>query len=270
MSGANLAQRTVAVLRAVGSVPDGIGLSEISRVSGIPKATCLRILRVLSNEDLVTFDLDSKRYNISMGMLALVVGVLDETNIYAAIQRELAALSESTRETAGIDILGETGVVVVVQVQGPQLISQAAKPVPRVLAEWCTSTGKVLNAWRAVEDVRRRLSGVRSPAQIKTFLSELDKTREQGYGVTYNEFEEGAAAVATPIRVNGDVAAALWIGGPSYRLSRDRIPNLTRRMAASSGRLEALLAVSGSRLFQSATELPLAEFDAQAKEASTS
>ncbi|CAM5742323.1 hypothetical protein SHIRM173S_00174 [Streptomyces hirsutus] len=39
-SEAGLVRRTIWLLRTVAAHPDGVGLSEIARESGIPKATC--------------------------------------------------------------------------------------------------------------------------------------------------------------------------------------------------------------------------------------
>src|SRR3954452_3663208 len=146
MGAAGLVHKTVAVLRTVAASTGGIGLSELSRVTGIPKATCLRIVAVLEEEHLVALDVDSKRYTVALGALALAGSLLDPGGSHRIIAAELESLAAPTQETAGLDVLRGTEVVVIEQVAGPQLIGQTAKPVPRSLATWNTSTGKVLLA----------------------------------------------------------------------------------------------------------------------------
>ena len=70
----SLVRKTMAVLRAVAAGQDGVGLSEVARSASVPKATCLRILTDLIDEQLVVFDFESKRYAVAFGALALVGG----------------------------------------------------------------------------------------------------------------------------------------------------------------------------------------------------
>jgi IclR family transcriptional regulator, acetate operon repressor len=241
-SPSSLVQRTIALLRIVAASPEGIGLSEIARVSGIPKATCHRVLTILQQEGLIAVDTTTKRYGVSLGLMSLVAAFLGEQSAHVLVLRELKDLANDAQETAGLDVLDERGVIVVLQVQGPHLISQTAKPVPRTLPVWCTSTGKVLTAWRPsqyLDDYIR--SGVPTEEAWQRYLKDLEKVRGTGFGVAFNELERGAAAIAAPVRVRGNVVAAVWIGGPSFRITRGRILELSRRVVTSASRLSELL-----------------------------
>ena len=255
MRNGGLALRTIVVLRAVGSAPDGIGLSQIARNVELPKATCLRILTVLVDENLVVLDPGTKLYRVALGMLSLMSGVVDVSNVYGAVQRELTNLATATRETVGIDIVDAEGVMVVFQAQGPQLISQTAHAVPRLLPDWCTSTGKVLQAWQPQTLVCERSRGRLTQSQIDKFLQELEETRTRGFGLAFDELEIGAAAVAVPIRRDGDVVAALWIGGPTFRMTPDSILGFVDLLFELAERIEELLMTTGGWLFRRAEEV---------------
>jgi IclR family transcriptional regulator, acetate operon repressor len=55
----------------------------------------------------------------------------------------------------------------------------------------------------------------------------LGDIRQQGYGFTTEELELGLSAVAAPIRsAKNEVIAAVCISGPSYRITKERIPEL--------------------------------------------
>jgi len=248
-----LVRKSVAVLRAVAGGGGGLGLSEVARLSSVPKATCLRILVDLIDEQLVVFDSDTKRYAVAFGALAVVGGMLDGDGARVHIQHELRRLAEVTEETSGLDILVGTEVVVIAQVQGPSTIGYAPRGVPRTLQTWNTSTGKVLLAALATDDVRKThgdaLDVVGKVRESQTaFLDELAAVREHGYGTARDEMEVGAAAVAAPVEVDGEVVAATWIGGPSFRITPERVPGIAEEVVASAKVIGDILKVTGRRL----------------------
>ena len=252
MSAVGLVHKTVAVLRTVAASNGGIGLSELSRVTGIPKATCLRIVAVLDEEQLVALDAESKRYAVALGALALAGSLLDPGGAHRIIARELETLASATQETAGLDVLRGTEVVVIEQVAGPQLIGQTAKPVPRSLATWNTSTGKVLLASLDADELesthaRALAEAARRRRSERAFRRELERVRTNGYAVARDEMEQGAAAVAAPVVIRGEVAAAVWIGGPSFRLTDTRVAEVAAEVMACGRRLGEALSLTGAR-----------------------
>ena len=68
-SEAGLVRRTIWLLRAVAAHPEGVGLSEVAREAGIPKATCYRVLTVLERESWLTLDPITRRYRVSLGLV---------------------------------------------------------------------------------------------------------------------------------------------------------------------------------------------------------
>ena len=249
----SLVRKTAAVLRAVAAGGDGIGLSDVARAATLPKAMCLRILNDLIDEQLVVFDPDAKRYAVGFGALSLVGGLLGSESAHVHIRHELRRLAEATEETSGLDILVDTDVVVIAQVQGPSTIGYSPRAVPRTLRSWNTSTGKVLLSALDIDDLRRThrvaLDAVAAVRGSRTaFADELAVVRERGYGTARDEMEVGAAAVAAPVEVDGEVVAAAWIGGPSFRITPERVPGIADEVIASAKVLGDILKVTGRRL----------------------
>jgi IclR family transcriptional regulator, acetate operon repressor len=237
---AELARKTIKVLRGVAAHPSGVGLSELARLTGIPKATCLRILGVLEEERVVVLQPDAKRYSVSIGVLAFAARLLDPGSGYLHFQAELEDLAGRVEETCGFDILSDREVMVVMQVQGPRLISQAHAAVPRLLPTWRTSTGKVLMAHVPEDELEQRLADAAEVADPDALRRELAEVRELGYACALEELEPYLAAVAAPVHVRDSVVGAVWIGGPTFRLTRERIPGLAEEVQASAGRLSQL------------------------------
>jgi DNA-binding IclR family transcriptional regulator len=243
-----LVRKTVVVLRTVAMHPDGVGLSELARLCGMPKATCYRILRTLEEETWLARD-SANRYRVSPGMLLMLGSLLDQGSERSDVLQILRTLSAEVGETAGLDQLIAPSVMVTAQVQGPRVISFAAKAVPRLLPPWTTSTGKVLLAWTEPEVVRAAYGADhadRGPSgSLEDFLDGLELVRRDGYGFAYDEMEEGLAAVAAPVRVGAAVPYAIWVSGPSYRIARERIPEIAVPLRAAAGELSRILRIRG-------------------------
>ena len=71
--------------------------------------------------------------------------------------------------------------------------------------------------------------------------------RSRGYGTAVNELEIGASAVAAPVFVKDEVVAAVWVGGPSFRLTRPRIPDVAAALNSVAKEVAGFLAVQDLR-----------------------
>lgn len=252
-SESGLVRRTIWVLRAVAAHPEGVGLSEVARESGIPKATCYRVLNVLERESWLTLDPDTRRYRVSLGLLSIVGGLLDSDGAYGHMRQVLTELAAQTQETCGFDVLLPPNVMVVAQVPGPRLIGQTLKPVPRTQPVWATSTGKVLLAaldrQTVIDDYAEEFEK-HAPEHhnFDAFLESLDAIRNRGYAYSIDELEPGAASMAAPVRVRDKYPYAVWIGGPTFRLTKAWIDSTADSLLHASSRLSKLLSITGLQL----------------------
>lgn len=217
------------VLRVVSTFPQGVGLSELTRLSGVPKATCFRIITALEEEGMLITDEDTKKTRISVGSLSIVGGLLTQSGTLRAIREILSNLSEASGETTGFDMLQDSDIVVLMQNVGPSLIGQTLKTTPRIQPPWLTSTGKSLLSYWEPQEVRDLLSPHypgESPHTLDTFIETLEPAREHGYAWLYGALERDAASVAAPVLVGDRPKFAIWVGGPTYRITPDTVRRL--------------------------------------------
>lgn len=241
MTQAVLATRTAALLRLVASSPAPLGLSEIARESTIPKATCIRILRALVDQELLEVDPDTRRYRVSFALIALMADRVQADGSIELLRRELVRLGTSTHETAGIDLLIGDDVVVVLQIEGPQLISQTNKPVPRRLPILRTSTGKAFLTWHHAPATADAVVATLTDPELTLLDEELATNRRRGYALAFEDLDPGAAAIAAPVMVHDTMICTVWIGGPSFRMTPAVIPGLAAHVVESANRLAILL-----------------------------
>ena len=148
------------------------------------------------------------------------------------LSRQLAL---DTGETVNIAVLSESSALYLDQVAG----SSALQPhnwVGQHIPLHATSNGKVLLSGldqQRLDAVLVKLSTYTSHTITKkaALRDELAKVREQGYALAIDELEVGLTAVAAPIRNNhGDVVASMSVSGPTFRLTADRLGDVTRAL----------------------------------------
>lgn len=247
-----LVQKTVVVVRTVAGYPEGIGLSDLSRESGIAKATCHRVVTALEAEGWVVSDPVTRRVRLSLDLLFMTEGLATEESMTRGVRQVLSDVARETGETAGVDRLSGDQAMVIVEVPGPHLIGHAPRRVPRLLSSWRTSTGRVLLAWGDPDVARASFERDAAQPPQTSFRSfddlatELAAIRSRGFAVTQSQLEQGLTAVAAPVRVHGQVTYALWTSGPHYRLTGDRLESAVEVVRAQALRLGALLERSGT------------------------
>lgn len=246
-----LVQKTVAVVRAVAGYPEGVGLSDLSRESGIAKATCHRIVTSLEAEGWLVSDPRTRRVRLSLDLLFMTEGLATEESVTRGVRDVLSEVARATGETAGVDRLSGDQAMVLIEVPGPHLIGHAPRRVPRLLSSWRTSTGRVLLAWNDPDVARASFERDAAQPPQTSFASfddlaaELAAIRARGCAVTQSQLEQGLTAVAAPVRVHGQVTYALWTSGPNYRLDGDRLDTAVEVVTAQAQRLGALLERTG-------------------------
>ncbi len=118
----------------------------------------------------------------------------------------------------------------------------------------CSSSGKVFLAHMPEALRRQLLSGplealtprtVTDPARLRR---QLEEVRVRGYATIQEEIERGLNAVAAPVRqLNGEVAAALSVSGPSFRVRPVDLARLGRLTIDAAGAVSRRLGDSGRR-----------------------
>lgn len=246
-----LVQKTVAVVRAVAGYPEGIGLSDLSRESGIAKATCHRVVTALEAEGWLVSDPLTRRLRLSLDLLFMTEGLATEESVTRGVRDVLMQVARTVGETAGVDRLSGDQAMVLIEVPGPHLIGHAPRRVPRLLSSWRTSTGRVLLAWGDPDVARASFERDADQPPQTAFRSfddlaaELATIRTRGYAVTQSQLEQGLTAVAAPVRVHGQVTYALWTSGPHYRLTDERLGAAVEVVTEQAKRLGTLLERSG-------------------------
>lgn len=224
------------------------GITEIAGELGVHKSTASRLVSVLQARGLVEQLSARGKYTIGIGIVRLAGAASNRTDIASLSQPVCEQLAEELGETVNVAIMAEDGVAV--------NIAQSRASSAIAVQNWigqrtplhATSSGKVLLAnlplARRRALLRRRLEEFtpKTITDASELNTELDSIVRDGYSWCFEEFELGLHAAAVPVRGDhGDVVAALSVSGPAYRLTRERIKQVSVELIRTAGELSANL-----------------------------
>jgi DNA-binding IclR family transcriptional regulator len=213
-------------------------LTQIAESVHMSKTTVHRLLATLENKRFITRDKTTGLYRLGFRFIEMASLVLQDVELHRWAQPYLKRLSAEYGETVDLSILDGAHVIYLEVIESPQRVKLAAA-VGQRLPAFCTASGKALLAYMPKDQVRKVLSENlteytrRTPVSVPDILLELQATAERGYAISEQEYEEDINAVAAPIfDADSHPIASIAIVGPSFRLTRDRLPALGESIRA--------------------------------------
>lgn len=243
-------ERAMQILSAFDDEHADRGVSEIAQATGLHKATTHRIMMTLLNRGFLERTVDGERFRMGLRVVELGLGALRHLDVRRAAFPHMEQLVERFQETCDLGIF-DRGCVLYVEVVHSEHSLTIAAQIGRRLPAYCTASGRVFLAFLPLEVVEPILNAPLTACTAKTITSparlreELEVTRQRGYALDDEEFEEGIRAVSAPIRdIDGNVIAALSMPGPANRMLPQRVPEIVDAL------VEAANAISGHVLPQ--------------------
>jgi len=240
-------ERAMRILSAFDSDHGERGVSEVAQLTGLHKATTHRIMMTLLNGRFLERAPDGERFRLGIRVVELGLGALRGLDLRRAAFPYMQQLVERFDETCDLGIF-DRGTVLYVEVVHSQHSLTIAARVGRRLPAYCTASGRVFLAFLPAEVVEPVLNGPLKPCTAKTTTSlaslkqDLEATRQRGYAMDDEEFEQGIRAVSAPIRdIDGNVIAALSIPGPVHRMPPDRMQEIVDALLEACSAISALV-----------------------------
>ncbi|RFS84191.1 IclR family transcriptional regulator [Actinomadura spongiicola] len=218
------------ILEAFGLDDEELGLSELTRRTGLAKASVHRL-----SQELVRWGLLERRHGkYRLGMRLFEIG---QRVPRQRILRDLARpfmedLLRATGETVHLAVVDGLEVLYLEKVSGHRRVGRPSRVAGRMPLH-CTATGKALLAFgpRSLLDevVAAPLARTTPRTTIAPGLleQELRRARELGYAVEYEQARIGYMSVAIPLAgATGATVAALSVTGPVAPGRAERFANL--------------------------------------------
>ena len=140
--------RAFAILRAVAESGDGMTLTDIAQIVGLPPSTAHRLLTTLQQERFVRFDGTAHLWQV--GVEAFIIGnaFVRTREVVAMARPYLRRLMEEGGETANLYLEQDGEAICMAQVECRQMMRAIARPGGRVKMH-CSGAGKAMLGWMA-------------------------------------------------------------------------------------------------------------------------
>lgn len=257
--GAKVLERALGILDLFTPEQPSRGVSEVSALLRLPRSTVYRTLRILERRQYLWQDPETKRFRLGSQAINLGWRALESIELRRVANPVMRRLFEATGETVILTVLSEdrTQSVCVERIDSRhqlRLILEIGRRIPLHAG----ASSKVLLAYLAREQVQKMIAlrglpavnrnTITGPGRLEAHLLEI---RRQGYALSFEETNEGAAGIAAPIFDRlGEIAGGLGIAGPMARFSPQALPRLIPLVQGHANEVTRLL---GGRLEGAAT-----------------
>jgi len=232
------------LIELIAQHPKGLTIQEIVNILGHSKTSIYRIICSLEEMGYLRKDLQTGSFSLTRKMFKIGLSTLGTTTIIEHAYDSMRRLRDKLRETVVLGTLMGTKIVILEQVIGSHHFSFILKPGMGVCLH-ASAPGKAFLAnienWERDEILSKieltRYTD-RTITSLPDFLVELNRVRENGYGLDMGEELSGVRCIGAPIfNLAGKIAASIWISGPAERLSDDFIKEYSQEVVACANEI---------------------------------
>ncbi len=242
-----LLDRSVLLLKILATGPVEKRLADFAE-AGLHKSTSLRLLEALRRHGLVSVDRESGRYRLGLGLYELGLAAVSRLDVSQCAPPFLEALAADTGESASLGIFEDPEVVHILRIESQQplrLPSLAGRRSPA----YCTGIGKAVLAHldpdrleKYLADVRLHPRTPRTLTSVDALRADLRRVRSRGWSIDDEEIFPGLRCVAAPIfGLDGRVIAGVSVAGPTSRMPKDRLPEVSVKVMSAAGEISRRL-----------------------------
>jgi len=217
--------RGLAVLQAFSQKGRQLSISQLSKLTGLSRASVRRCLYTLSKLGFAGSD-DTGKFFLRPKVLALGYAYLSSMPLAAMAQPVLEHVSHILHESCSIATLDGTDIIYLARANVTRIMAIDLGVGSRLPA-FCTSMGRVLLASLPSPQLEALLPRIEFRRHTDRTVSSPDKLRQvlqvvrsTGYAIVDQELELGLRSMAIPIQnPGGQVIAALNVGAHAQRIS---------------------------------------------------
>lgn len=228
--------RAFAILEQFSEAERTLGVTTIANRVGLHKSTCFGLLHTLQRLGYIQQDSDNGQYSLGLKAFELGQAYIGGQDLRTVAKPFLLQIVEKTQETVHLVIAEGRRAVYIDKVEALHAMTISSRIGQEALLH-CTGVGKALLAYMSDEDVNRTIAeGLRrftdqTITDRQQLLDHLERIREAGYSIDDQEREIGLRCVAAPIfNSRRQVIAAISVSGPSSRITREKIAELSQML----------------------------------------
>ena len=234
--------QAVAILRHLGSLNDGAGVTAIARATGIGPSSCFNVLRTLVREDMVSFDRLTKLYRLGLGTVDLARMALGRDALVNAARAPMAQMAEDYDAAVGLWRLSERERLTLVALAETDSATRIHMVVGQRQPAVAGATGRAVLAARQLteQQLLEAFAGVRwqDAPTPKAFLGQVRAAETRGWATDIGNVNHGISTVATVIRDGeGAVRFVLSLSIFSGRETEDGLARIGQQLSVHTAAL---------------------------------
>ena len=199
-------------------------LSQLSELSGLHKATVLRLCSTLIKYDFLRYRRDSKHYSLGLKLFELGSILFSSFSLRRIASFYLDQLQSKLGKTVFLGILENDELIYIDKKEDPKIPIRVTSQIGTRRPPYFGMLGQILMAFLPDQEVNRLLKKTaltpftkKSLVSEKEFKGRLLKIRKQGFFVDEEEALDGISGVSAPIRdYTGEVIAGVGVGFISW------------------------------------------------------
>lgn len=214
-----------------------LGVSELARLTGIPKANTFRIMKTL--EELKAVSPKEDGYILGSKMIELGAGAKHNDEFMLVAKPYLQKLSKTCEETVNLGIMFQDYVLFIHTELAEQRSLVAS--LPPVTPLYCCSVGKIFLAYQTNKELEHYFKvhhpikrTINTRTTKEALLQESEKIRRDGIAHDHEEYDYGLSCIAAPIFLGENLAAGISLSGPTSRLQYKRYAFLEKELKATA------------------------------------
>jgi IclR family pca regulon transcriptional regulator len=224
----NSLARGLEVISAFSRSKPSMTLSDMSRATGMTRATVRRLLLTLVREGYAKSD--GKYFSLQPKVLKLGFAVISSMGLWEVAQPIMTDLSERLQESCFAVVMDGNEVTYVAKADSKRLVNIGINVGSRAPIH-TVSSGRVLMAAMRSDELQHyldngkfeKLTPYTTVSKVK-LREEIEQVRAQGWAIVDQQLEIGLRSISVPIRgSDGEVVAALNVCCPSTRISPEEI-----------------------------------------------
>ena len=231
--GAPSVKKAFAILSAVSSSKDGMGVSDLAKKLKMAKSTVHGMSSALEELGAVMRDPLTKKYKLGFTLLEIGRSAYSQIDLQTSARPVTEELMERTQTSVFLGIQNWGQVTIMDIVESRQGLNISA-PLGSTIPLFAGAVGKVFLASMSEEQAKKIVKSKGLPrftdnsiVDMDLYFSELRQVREKGYAVDDEEYIPGVRAVASPLMGLGQLRSAIWAVGFKASLDEKKMQTLT-------------------------------------------
>ena len=249
--GAPSVKKAFAILSAISSSKDGMGVSDLAKKLKMAKSTVHGMTFALEELGAAMRDPLTKKYKLGFALLEIGRSAYSQIDLQTSARPVTEELMEKTRTSVFLGILHWDQVTILDIIESRQDLNITA-PVGSSIPLFAGAVGKVFLAAMPEKQAAKmvKLKGLprftdNTIVDMDLYFNELRQVRENGFAVDDEEYILGVRAVASPLMGLGQLQSAIWAVGFKASLDDKKMQTLTgetlKAAQAISRRIQAQL-----------------------------